>query len=748
MPLNLHVLITYFMNVFNKRILECLNNIKGSGTFVSSRTAAFVFPGLEVDRVGELSYPINELQAKALINQAHKAPYGKGSETIVDNTVRSAWEIDAGMLKFKGNQWPTFLDRVLAAIKPDLGIENDEIAAHLYKMLIYEKGDFFLPHKDSEKEKGMFGTLVIGLPARHSGGELLVRFDGKEKIISFDSYSDNYEMPYTAFYADCDHEIRPLISGYRVCLVYNLVQLKSGRKIQLEPLEKHVVKLSELLKDDENNASLVPKIILLGHQYTPENFSKESLKLHDRTRAEVLLRAAAQAGYYANMCLVTSYVAGSPASGGYDYDDADENAEMEEVYDESLSIEHWLDDEVPPLRNIQFEDKDLLATFHLNDGEPIVKESTGYMGNYGPDLMHWYHYGAVMLWPKKMHERLILEQDAANQLEWIAYYSKKQSRLTASEMAVCEAILSGNLDSKTQDKTDYNVLVNWLIGMNDASCFDKFGYRLLQAHFLKIDTAHWAKLTDFYPTSNLEKLFQQIAQQGHVPVIAHLLAILQSIHGKSACSNLVDIQMRELPGYFSLLASIQGNNNPLITAQTLCAIFSLESRLPQNKEWVKTMASILTACNERSYVNTVLAQEIISLKSETALAYALLLTCRDDLQSRVNNKPQPPTDWSRPVPNAPKYAGQWKLLAEFLQSPVLQIYDYRKNQLERDMLENSIRHVDIDLVTETIKKGSPHTLRIIKTQAAYQRQLKQWNEDAALLKKVMPKIEAFASQSE
>jgi len=212
-----------------KDILNCLNGIKGNGSFVSSRAAAFVFPGLEVTGTGELSYPINELQARALIHLAHKAPFGKGNRTIVDNKVRSAWEIDAGMLKFSGNQWTNFLDKVLTTIKPDLGIEDDEIVAHLYKMLIYEKGGFFLPHKDSEKEKGMFGTLIIGLPARHSGGELLVRFDGKEKIISFDRCCDNYEIPYAAFYADCDHEITPLVSGYRVCLAYNLIQQKAGK---------------------------------------------------------------------------------------------------------------------------------------------------------------------------------------------------------------------------------------------------------------------------------------------------------------------------------------------------------------------------------------------------------------------------------------------------------------------------------------------------------------------------------------
>jgi len=45
-------------------------------------------------------------------------------------------------------------------------------------------------------------------------------------------------------------------------------------------------------------------------------------------------------------------------------------------------------------------------------------------------------------------------------------------------------------------------------------------------------------------------------------------------------------------------------------------------------------------------------------------------------------------------------------------------------------------HVTIDLKTETIRKGSPHTLRITKTQAAYNREMKSWNEDLELLNKI------------
>lgn len=85
-----------------------MNDIKGKGSFVSHHIADFQFPGVEVRGVGEISYPINEAQAKALINIARKAPFGKGSETILDTNVRSAWELDAADLKFNGAGWNGF----------------------------------------------------------------------------------------------------------------------------------------------------------------------------------------------------------------------------------------------------------------------------------------------------------------------------------------------------------------------------------------------------------------------------------------------------------------------------------------------------------------------------------------------------------------------------------------------------------------------------------------------------------------
>lgn len=48
-------------------ILACLQDLKGSGKFASIHTTDFLFPGLEVEDVGEIAYPVNGLQARALI---------------------------------------------------------------------------------------------------------------------------------------------------------------------------------------------------------------------------------------------------------------------------------------------------------------------------------------------------------------------------------------------------------------------------------------------------------------------------------------------------------------------------------------------------------------------------------------------------------------------------------------------------------------------------------------------------------
>lgn len=727
------------MQQLKKNILACLQQLKGSGKFASIHTADFLFPGLEVGGVGEIAFPVNKPQAKALIEAAHKAPFGKGSETIFDNNVRSAWEIDADKLNFNNPAWNKFLTKAISKIKTDLGLEDYTVAAHLYKLLIYEKGDFFLPHKDSEKEKGMFGTMVIGLPSQYTGGELEISFEGVKETADFTKTKASHTINYAAFYADCDHEVKPLTSGYRVCLVYNLIQQKAGKKIELQSLQSHAAKLAELFTKDKTHNNGRPYIILLGHQYTPENFSYDALKLNDRAKAEALLLAARQAGYYGKLCLVTSYLAGAPAYSGYGYDEDDEDAVMDEIYDDSLYIEHWAGNEPPDLDRVGFEEDELITSFPLNEGEPIVKESTGYMGNYGPDLMHWYHYGAVMIWPPQVNAQLLLSQSADTQLNWIDYFNRSR-QISEAEITTVQSILSTGLTNRdryeTDEKENFNAVANWLIIREDKKFLSGLGGERLQLFFNKIDVDHWIKLFEFLPAERTTEVLKKVVENIKVPVLEKLLAVIKAMAEDRELKPVANRQMTLLPGYFKAL---NAKTQQRINARALSALFWVAQNMQPGKAWADVIAETLATNLQRKYVHTILVPQLLAVKKQSELTGILLQRCREYLQQRADNQPKPPANWSRSVPDTDSYKKQWKILKAFLESPVEKVFDYRKNQEERSQLESAIKNAVIDLKTETIKKGSPHTLRITKTIDAHRREMKDWHEDVALQEKVKEK---------
>lgn len=93
-------------------------------------------------------------------------------------------------------------------------------------MLIYEKGGHFLKHRDTEKEKNMFGTLIIQPPSTHTGGELVVYESNNrsKKVIDFgqESGKNATSTHFAAHYADLEHELLEVKSGYRLALVYSL----------------------------------------------------------------------------------------------------------------------------------------------------------------------------------------------------------------------------------------------------------------------------------------------------------------------------------------------------------------------------------------------------------------------------------------------------------------------------------------------------------------------------------------------
>ena len=92
-------------------------------------------------------------------------------------------------------RWKRFLQETLSKVQAELGLEKQKLESHLYELLLYETGSFFLPHRDGEKLDRMVATLVIVLPSSYEGGELIVRHEGQEQTIDFSSSRITHSRP-------------------------------------------------------------------------------------------------------------------------------------------------------------------------------------------------------------------------------------------------------------------------------------------------------------------------------------------------------------------------------------------------------------------------------------------------------------------------------------------------------------------------------------------------------------------------
>lgn len=145
----------------------------------------FEFPDradLVIDGAGSISLPFRANQVASLVAASEQAPFGRGLETVVDLAVRRARQIDASKVHVS-DEFNRAVQEAAVWAAEALGVHSRGIEARLYRLNMYEAGGFFLPHKDTEKEPGMFATMLVRLPSSHTGGQLRVAHGGEERIL-------------------------------------------------------------------------------------------------------------------------------------------------------------------------------------------------------------------------------------------------------------------------------------------------------------------------------------------------------------------------------------------------------------------------------------------------------------------------------------------------------------------------------------------------------------------------------------
>ncbi|KAF2865412.1 hypothetical protein BDV95DRAFT_612563 [Massariosphaeria phaeospora] len=277
---------------FRQDLQDCLDAVEHEGSFFSFHShSSYINPGVYVKDYGSVGLPLAARDAEAVARICKQSPFGKGSETVIDTSVRKTWELDCAEFECRNPAWNAYLDSIVKRVVEDLGVQV-ATRAERYKLLLYEEGAFFKTHKDSEKTPGMFATLVICLPSEHSGGQVRLIHGKKSKMLETASTSC-FDISTLAWYSDVQHEVQPVTSGYRLVVTYNLVQDQGLPKQTASALDESHARLEHLLHIWGTQYDYREKFIYpLAHQYTSASLSLANLKGHD----------AAKGRYLQNLC--------------------------------------------------------------------------------------------------------------------------------------------------------------------------------------------------------------------------------------------------------------------------------------------------------------------------------------------------------------------------------------------------------------------------------------------------------------
>lgn len=138
-------------SIFKESVLSRINNVHSAGSFSTfGHLESFTHLGIYVDEVGTVRIPLSSDDAQSLIRVSRQAPFGKGSQTLVDETVRKTWEIDGTKVSFLNKAWQGCVEGIIRTVAKDLGVPggSGSVKAELYKTLLYEEGAMFKPHKE------------------------------------------------------------------------------------------------------------------------------------------------------------------------------------------------------------------------------------------------------------------------------------------------------------------------------------------------------------------------------------------------------------------------------------------------------------------------------------------------------------------------------------------------------------------------------------------------------------------------
>jgi len=761
---------------------QLLSGVGRAGDFFVSGVVEIPMPKVEVDVVGVLSFPVPPIQIAALTARATRAPYGRGEATILDESVRKVWQLPPDRVRLGGKSWAVNFQGILNQVVAGLGCEGMAVTAELYKLLVYDEGGFFLAHRDTEKVNGMFGTLVVGLPSAHRGGELVIRHAGREVTVDL-SGAEVSEVSFAAFYADCEHEVRPITQGNRVCLVYNLIQTPgAGNKdkaLQAPDYEEQITKAASLLEENLAAPGATAKIAwLLEHQYSPEGLAFAGLKSADAARAKVLLAAAERAGCAAHLGIVHLEESGSaepqyeyrPRGRGW-YRDHDagkiesgnsDNFEVIEVCDWRHYVNRWRNpqDQSVEFGEIPLAPGELLPADALDNEKPDQQRLMEASGNEGASFERSYHRAALVIWRRERYAEVLLQAGVAAVLPYLKERIEAADAKGAPPAVRTEVVaLAQLLVNAWKEAPEHShlrqsgkpgtrdAMLKLLNQLGDASLLKEFIANVVTPDYDGSDNTALAASVTLLGAQETARLFSELVRRhmrylsGHCVDLLALLAAKDKAAVKpewrdalcqiaeSAISQLDEIGKK--PAADDWRQWRVREDTRTVDAALVAKLLNVAGDLDAS-ELRDTAVGRFAARPGVFDPVTVLTPALAKVRKWDAAAASLWRHSVEFLLRRSGKPPVVPPDWRQDMRLSCK-CGECRELQAFTLDPVEQTHRFRMRQDRRDHLEGQIAHHSLDMTCVTDRKGSPQTLVCTKNRRSYLRQCEQYRKDIAAL---------------
>lgn len=677
--------------------------------------------------VGTLPEHISRPKALKLKELGEAAPYGLGEETLIDPAVRHTWRIPDDLVSV---DWGGGLDGVLDSARSVLGLPvGTRLSAEFHSMLVYEVGQFFVPHQDSEKADDMVATLVVMLGSAHSGGELVVHGSAGET-----AYVGHRESASAVvLYADQLHEVRQVTTGHRITLTYNILahQPETGSADGND-----VQQAAELLRRHfrwrprprwTGDVPQVPRRLafLLDHQYTEHSVTWPRLKGADVDRAATLRVAADTADCEIVLGLTEIH----------EVRDADEDRFVDPdggLLVSEITVTRWRaigDADVVPV-SLDLNDSEVCAATPTTRLEPDAAEYERFMGNYGNTMDRWYHRGVLLIWPRALAFANRAEADPSWALNDLS------ARLIAGDRASVRRDLAGmdelwpHLVRSTA--IPLNAVIEIAVQLGDAPTARMLLSPFTIEHVTPAEGALLPTLTERYaapwvldlvtvwfanrrrPSAGDEWYLgvpELCAAAGEYPEVGRAilrgawgrLKPLLSAHGQVAPTSWTRAKLLELIGPLAaVLRAATEQRHEATRADIQALLMSVEDFLP-------VVIGVLDAAQ-------CWPAEVRSAAGGELAAYA-----RGRLQHRLDQPEREPGDWS--VRFNPRCdCQQCQELSAFLADPASQSHEWRLAEQLRDHITSTVTQAELPVAHETLRLGRPYTLVLRKTDALFSRE--------------------------